>query len=120
MDGTPVTSGVVVFSPVGATEPMSIANIRKDGTFELTASTPQQDSGALVGSHKVRIYCVEEGSADIDDEENPEASESGSTPCMIPALYQNFDTTPLTATVEDLGGDANQIDFKLEKGKAKR
>lgn len=120
LDGEPVKSGVVVFSPVGTGEPMSIANIREDGTFELTASTAKQESGALVGAHKVRIYCVEEGSADIDDEENPEGADMGSVPCVIPQLYQNFDTTPLQANVEDLGGEVNQIDFKLEKGKSRR
>ena len=120
MGGEPVKSGVVVFSPMGTGEPMSIANIREDGTFELTASTAKQETGALVGTHKVRIYCVEEGSADIDDEENPEGAEMGSVPCVIPQLYQNFDTTPLQATVEDLDGEVNQIDFKLEKGKSGR
>lgn len=56
-DGQPVTSGVVIFSPVpgnNQTEPgkSSTGDIQPDGSFQL--STYKLHDGAIVGHHRVR------------------------------------------------------------------
>lgn len=109
--GQLVESGTIAFFPdteKGTEGPMSVADIKSDGTYELLLSGV--DYGAVVGHHQVRIYCAEEGSVDTDAGEVA----ARKAPCLIPRKYWDFETSGLTAEVK-AQDEPNQIDFDLAK-----
>ncbi|WP_166827117.1 hypothetical protein [Thalassoroseus pseudoceratinae] len=100
-DGKPVTTGTVMFTPVGGGPPAT-GQIQQDGTYNL--KTYEEGDGAVLGEHKVTIVALDMGSG------LPE--EAASEPrALIPDKYGRDTTSGLTATVTD---GENTIDFPLE------
>ena len=96
--GKNLTHGKVVLMPSGETTgPPGLGQIEADGTYSI--STTQQ-SGAIVGTHKVTVTCRREPT-------EQERQGMVITPLLTPAQYANEMTTPLTVTVEPGGSTFN-------------
>jgi hypothetical protein len=94
-DGTPVTSGMVIFEPE-AHKNSARGEIKADGTFQLGTNT--NNDGALEGDYKVLIA----------PQPLPEEGKRVRSP--IGAKYQSLETTPLKCTV---GKDARKNRFEI-------
>lgn len=87
LDGKPVPSGVVIFSPdadQGTTGPNGSGHLNRDGTFRIR--TAQRD-GAVPGQHRVRINLY----LPSPEDDFPSTS--------IPQRYMSDATSGLTADV---------------------
>lgn len=98
MDGQPVPNAVLTFQPEHARP--SYGRTNEEGQYELIYT--DDNPGATIGKHTVRITTAAEGDPDQGQEAQKET---------IPAKYNV--QTELTANVE--AGD-NVIDFQLESG----
>ncbi|MCG6155034.1 hypothetical protein [Rubinisphaera margarita] len=99
--GKPVTTGTVMFIPVGGGPPAT-GQIQPDGSYVM--KTYFSADGAVLGEHKVTITALDMGTGLPEDEATePKA--------LIPEKYSRDATSGLTATV---GDDENEIDFPLE------
>ncbi|MEZ5944197.1 MAG: hypothetical protein R3C18_22620 [Planctomycetaceae bacterium] len=106
INGVPADHGQVYFYPdkdLGTTGPMSIAEIRTDGTYSITAADGQQ--GAVVGHHRVRVE-IRHPPKDMRDTQPALAT--------LPK-YNNQMESGLTAHVE--AGENNVYDFEVEADK---
>jgi hypothetical protein len=103
LDGKPLSGGGVSFQPIappGTTSAGrgSVAFCDDDGNF--TLNTIDGNPGAIVGSHRVRIYGPRNKIASADD------TSSGATTEIVPAKY-NFQTTLTFDVPPDGSDDAN-------------
>ncbi|MEX2309854.1 MAG: hypothetical protein WD738_19945 [Pirellulales bacterium] len=101
--GQPVTSGVLVFSPIAKSEDQapgksSTGDIQPDGSFQL--STHQIHDGAIVGRHRVRFI------PSIDDDEKVDS------PRMTSSDYSHL-TLPADYVTEVESGKDNEINIEL-------
>ncbi len=92
--GKPLAFGSVMFQP--AAGPPGAGAIGPGGTFRL--STYGDGDGAVIGTHRVRITCLETqrpGAPPPSLDEEPGAGES-----LIPRKYAAINTSGLTAEVK--------------------
>lgn len=104
LDGKPIpglTGATVEFESLEAKVSAS-GGITEDGTFRLT--TERREDGAWLGKHRVLI---------ARHEPNPDTK----PPRAIPAKYESFETSGLTA---DVKAESNRITFKVERLKGKQ
>tara|TARA_R100001132_G_scaffold23821_1_gene22413 strand:- start:7875 stop:8318 length:444 start_codon:yes stop_codon:yes gene_type:complete len=99
-DGTPLTSGNIMFFPVSGGK-HAVGMIGEDGAFHL--STYESGDGAVPGKHKVVIQ-VSHGS--------PDGTAVPVKTSSIPAKYSQRDTTTLTAEVAAEG--ANKLNLNMQ------
>jgi hypothetical protein len=128
VDGKPVKGGTIMFYPVNKGRPAS-ARILEDGSFALSYERP--DDGLPVGDYKVVIVSDvwKEGKKSRKqeyDEANMKrqgivdtsALSGGTLTHIVPPVYNDITTTPLTQTVAS-SGSAQQyvydIPSKVEK-----
>jgi|GEM_PF-1110112 len=105
--GQPLTSGRVVFLPLGALMIESSGPIQSDGTFSL--STAESGEGAPPGEFRVRI----EPDASTSNGASAGARSARSRRLPFPAQYADEETSGLTATVKP---EPNELaPFRLEK-----
>lgn len=100
--GKPAQSATIIFQPVGEGTVAS-ATIGDDGTYDLVT---QERFGAIPGSYKVEIVCMQQGSYD------PDAGQKPPLPCNVPPKYGTADSSGLTADVKD--PQEGPIDFELK------
>jgi hypothetical protein len=98
IDGTPVTSGRVVFHKDG--QAPAIANIKEDGTFELAIANSK---GIQPGHYRVTVASYEIGTPARPGDPPP-------AKLTTPRLYMDVGTTPLAS---DIGTGRNEIALKL-------
>jgi hypothetical protein len=98
IDGTPVTSGRVVFHKEG--QAPAIANIKSDGTFELAIANSK---GIQPGHYKVTVASYEIGTPARPGDPAP-------AKLLTPRQYIDVGTTPLAS---DVGTGQNEIALKL-------
>jgi hypothetical protein len=105
LDGVPLADGVVNFQPTGQSgkkaAPGSVGRTDSAGKYQLT--TVNDEPGASLGRHKVKIYSYSPESAPVGD------SDTGPSQERVPERY-NY-RTQLTFEVPDGGTD--QADFEL-------
>jgi len=101
LNGRPLDSGLVVFTPVGQGR-SATATIQSDGSYSLV--TDGNDAGALVGEYRVAVipagYASAEGQEPVVKKKNP-----------IPTRYLAPDTSGLRFTVEK--NKSNRYDIRL-------
>jgi hypothetical protein len=102
-DGAPVADAAVVFAPVDAEKTLpAVGSTDAEGKFTLiTANRP----GAIVGNHRVAISKTE--TITIPQKRGFPLYKLKE---HIPEKFGNFDTSGLTAKVED---DDNEVKFEL-------
>ncbi len=98
IDGTPVTSGRVVFHKEG--QAPAIANIKEDGTFELAIANSK---GIQPGHYKVTVASYDIGTPARPGDPPP-------AKLITPRQYMDLGTTPLASDV-DTGN--NEVELKL-------
>lgn len=100
-NGQPLTRGSITFVPTQS-GPTATGQIQPDGTYSLT--TYEEGDGAILGSHRVMIVSMDEGSG-LPEDAMTEPK------LLIPDKYGRDQTSGLTADVTE--GD-NEIDFPLK------
>jgi hypothetical protein len=100
--GQPVTSGMVMLSPVDSGH-AATGNLEKDGSFRLT--TFQKDDGAVPGEYHVAIQVFPAEGAGL-----PGAEFGGKAP-PIPQKYASAMSSGLTAEIKDA---ENALEFSLK------
>ena len=110
MNGQPVRAATVSFIPdssQGTEGPMSAGVLDDQGQFVL--KTGSGENGAIIGFHKVTVACP----LDPSQGSSPSGQavpQAGTTPCDVPAKYESYATTDLTAEVTK---GSNEINFEL-------
>jgi hypothetical protein len=102
LDGKPLPQGTVQFVPnaaQGTAGAPAVGSIGPDGRY--TLQTAGHD-GAIVGHHKVRV----------DARRTPKDYMDTMPPSLIPAKYNDPDTSGLVVEVK--GGEKNQIPLELK------
>lgn len=105
LDGKPLTRGKVYFLPdkeKGTKGPMAIGEIQPDGTYTLKSASGE---GAMVGHHRVRV----EARAEPKDQNDTQP------PYIIPARYDNPQTSKLTAEVKAEQENVVPLDLTSDK-----
>jgi hypothetical protein len=100
-NGAPVEKAGVLFKP--ETGPFAIGTTDAEGRFTLMTANHE---GALVGSHRVAITKSQTTTTQVAGEQFPRYG----TKYFLPEKYASPETSELTATVSDDGGE---FDFKL-------
>jgi hypothetical protein len=98
IDGTPVTSGRVVFHKEG--QAPAIANIEGDGTFELAIANSK---GLQPGHYKITVASYDIGTPARPGDPPP-------AKLITPRQYVDVGTTPLAS---DVGTGHNEVALKL-------
>jgi len=97
LDGQPLSHGTVIFAPErgrGAT-----ADNQSDGSF--TLSTYRRGDGAIVGMHKISVFCTEEVvETQPNDPGNLDAGMFKMDRSLIPTKYNSPGTSGLTFEVK--------------------
>lgn len=99
-DGTPLTSGVVIFTPIEVESAENLTEqdfakgargeIQPDGTYKL--STYSEDDGAVVGVHEVRVM-------QLDPEDDDAPVENGGYACSREVLRFTVELGPNTIDI---------------------
>lgn len=100
--GKPLATGTILFMPEGD-KPSATGEIQPDGSYSLT--TYSANDGAVLGKHKILITAIEDQSNKLPEDRNPAPA------LIIPARYNNFATSGLTAEVKP---SENTFDFELK------
>ncbi len=101
--GKPLSHGEVVFTPIeGTVGPQAVGHIQSNGAFRVQTAN---QSGAIVGQHRITVHCREEGTEEQRRDMNfiPKS--------LIPAKYSNANTSDLRHEVRS--GD-NEVPIELE------
>lgn len=117
--GKPVAGATVTFYPDSPDGRAAAGTTDAQGKFRLT--TLSADDGAKPGTYKVMVSKIEVtgvGATMSQDEQYKYLEQHGSPPPaesknVLPELYANLTSTPLTATVKDGGND---FQFDLNGG----
>lgn len=97
-NGNPLNQGDVVFVPVDPqSSPSARGKIGEGGIFNLT--TIEEGDGAIPGDYKVAVFCTD-GLREIPGMAAPAVG-----PSLIPIRYNNAETSNLTQTVGENGGE---------------
>jgi hypothetical protein len=127
VDGTPVKGGTIMYYPVHKGRPAS-ARILEDGSFTLSYERP--DDGLPVGDYKVVIVSdVWKEGKKSRQQEYDEANMKkqgivdtstltrGTLIHVVPPVYNDITTTPLTQTVASSGSPQQYVYDIPSKGK---
>ena len=104
-NGQPLTGGTILFQPFGDSSLPARGYIQSDGSFQL--GTFATDDGAIPGVHKVVITPA------VPTEALDDPAAIARHRAVVPAQYQNLQSTPLEFTVND-DGSTNHFDIRLE------
>lgn len=102
LDGQPVTSGAVFFSPVSGGS-SAAGQIMEDGTFEVDTSALQ--TGIAPGDYSVYLSAWKQAPEQASD-----SGESSDPVPLVPLAYMDSENTILSVTI---GPDGNS-DIKIE------
>ncbi len=106
-NGQPLSFGSVMFQP--SQGPPAHGQIQSDGTFRL--STYEENDGAVIGTHKVRVTCLQNQAPNAAS--SPEANAPPETmfdKSLIPTKYGRIGTSGITVEVKD-NNEPFQIDL---------
>jgi hypothetical protein len=101
-NGKPLEFGTIMFQPPSG-QPAK-GQIQTDGTFNL--STYRLNDGVVLGNHKVRVACYESMRPGVA--KGPGEASLGKP--LVPEKYTLFDTSGLTADVDE---DHRDFTFEL-------
>ena len=110
-NGEPLADATVKFIPTDATGSQSYGKTNEKGEYKLQTLLGAADAGTTPGEYKVTVDCIETVETGKMIQENGEEKPETIAQSLIPAKYNNAETSGLTATVAP--GD-NKIDFALE------
>ncbi|GHT25891.1 hypothetical protein FACS18942_02060 [Planctomycetales bacterium] len=119
LDGKPAAGAAVIFVPPDENSGFEGAagTADEDGRFKMSSINGLPEKGAMEGEYKVVFSLTVFKKLDKpvwDDTQGKKVSEKYVN--VIPLIYQNPDTTPLSATVVK---GKNKIDFALESSPKK-
>lgn len=106
LDGAPLTSGTINFTPEDSKGTAAAGQIGSDGTYKLAAGAKE---GAAVGKYKVSIGAGMK-SMSTDPSAAPKLSEPEKAP--VPQKYQNSDASGIVMEVKE-GAQPGAYDIKL-------
>lgn len=110
LNGEPLKNGTIIFQ--SADSRSAYGKITDGQIVEVTTYDP--NDGAPLGSHKVAIFAVEEAESAVvanPGELSPtDANYMGGGSSLIPAQYNNPETSNLTAEIK---AGENKVDFPL-------
>ncbi len=109
-NGEPLANATVKFIPTDATGSQSYGKTNEKGEYKLQTLLGAADAGTTPGEYKVTVDCITTVETGNMIEENGEEKEETVAESLIPAKYNNAETSGLTATVAP--GD-NTINFDL-------
>ena len=109
-NGEPLADATVKFIPTDATGSQSYGKTNEKGEYKLQTLLGAADAGTTPGEYKVTVDCIETVETGNMIEENGEEKPETVAESLIPAKYNNAETSGLTATVAP--GD-NMINFDL-------
>lgn len=109
-NGEPLADATVKFIPVDSTGSQSYGKTNEKGEYKLQTLLGAADAGTTPGEYKVTVDCITTVKTGNVIEENGEEKEETVAESLIPAKYNNAETSGLTATVAP--GD-NTINFDL-------
>ena len=101
----PVKFGSIIFQPEAGKVASSV--IKPDGTFELVTNKP--GDGAIIGKHRVRVVSLSSQDPSFQVKEGQEMPTGKS---LIPEIYSDLDTTPLSYEVQDIPENTFNIELK--------
>ena len=110
-NGEPLADATVKFIPTDGTGSQSYGKTNEKGEYKLQTLLGAADAGTTPGEYKVTVDCIETVETGKMIQENGEEKPETIAQSLIPAKYNNAETSGLTATVAP--GD-NKIDFTLE------
>ena len=110
-NGEPLADATVKFIPTDGTGSQSYGKTNEKGEYKLQTLLGAADAGTTPGEYKVTVDCIETVETGKMIQENGEEKPETIAQSLIPAKYNNAETSGLTATVAP--GD-NKIDFALE------
>ena len=110
-NGEPLADATVKFIPADGTGSQSYGKTNEKGEYKLQTLLGAADAGTTPGEYKVTVDCIETVETGKMIQENGEEKPETIAQSLIPAKYNNAETSGLTATVAP--GD-NKIDFALE------
>jgi hypothetical protein len=105
LDGKPLTSGVVNFTPVSG-GPSAYGNVAADGRYTLQTGAEQS---LIPGEYTVTVAA--NATADEAARMGIKVGREGIMPLLTPAKYADVKTTPLKVTVKS---GSQKIDLALE------
>ena len=109
-NGEPLADATVKFLPTDATGSQSYGKTNEKGEYKLQTLLGAADAGTTPGEYKVTVDCITTVETGNMIEENGEEKPETVAESLIPAKYNNAETSGLTATVKP--GD-NTINFDL-------
>ena len=109
-NGEPLADATVKFIPTDATGSQSYGKTNEKGEYKLQTLLGAADAGTTPGEYKVTVDCITTVETGNMIEENGEEKPETVAESLIPAKYNNAETSGLTATVAP--GD-NTINFDL-------
>lgn len=109
-NGEPLADATVKFIPTDATGSQSYGKTNEKGEYKLQTLLGAADAGTTPGEYKVTVDCITTVETGRTIQENGEEKEETVAESLIPAKYNNAETSGLTATVAP--GD-NTINFDL-------
>ncbi len=110
LDGQPLKFGSVMFQQTTGGQP-AVGTIQSDGSF--TLSTFEENDGAIVGQHMVRVACYSTQDPAVADQAGDSLGE-----LLIPRKYTVLASSGLTADVPEEGLDS--VELKLESNRRRR
>lgn len=110
LDGKPVTSGTVIFSPAKGLP--AHGELDSQGRFVL--STYQEGDGAIIGEHRIAVVAVTED----DDSQHFERPPTKPVRSLLPERYASKTTSGLSFEVKQ--GEHNEARLELNSKGPKR
>ena len=111
LDGQPLANATVHFIPVDSTGSPSYGKTNENGEYKLQTLLGAADAGTTPGQYKVRVECVEMYETGKTFQENGEEKQEMKARSIVPAKYNDENTSGLEATVVK---GANTFDFDLQ------
>jgi hypothetical protein len=112
LDGQPLANATIHFIPADAEGSHSYGNTNESGEYKLQTLLGDADAGTTPGKYKIRIDCIEMYETGKTFEESGEEKPEMLSRSIIPAKYNDENTSGLEATVVK---GANTFNFDLEK-----
>ena len=118
LNGDPVSSATITFSPQNADGQMAVGFSNENGVYKLTTQGGKDEGGAIPGNYLVAISKSNVPIVDlsaVNYDQQTTASSGASAPrydSLIPKYYSNPMTSGLTATVDK---GKNNIPFELSE-----
>ena len=112
LDGQPLADATVHFIPADSTGSPSYGKTNENGEYKLQTLLGAADAGTTPGQYKVRVECVEMYETGKTFQENGEEKPEMKARSIIPAKYNDENTSGLEATVVK---GSNTFNFDLQK-----